>query len=162
MAVMEWTEKLQLGLGPMDETHEEFVEDCNRLAAAPSSEVLLAELDVFIEHTIAHFDQENHWMELVGFPGCHKAEHDRVLAVCKDVRKRLVNGDVALTRQLIQELPLWFTNHVESMDAALAAYLASIDFDPATGEIRNPPSAEEAEGACCTPPAQPAASPEAA
>ena len=62
MAVMEWTEKLQLGLGPMDETHEEFVEDCNRLAAAPSSEALLAELDVFIEHTIAHFDQENHWM----------------------------------------------------------------------------------------------------
>ena len=29
MAAMEWTDKLALGLGPMDQTHQEFVEAYN-------------------------------------------------------------------------------------------------------------------------------------
>jgi hypothetical protein len=63
-------------------------------------------------------------------------------------------GDVALGRQLIQELPLWFDNHVATMDAALASYIQSIDYDTETGEIRNPPKEDGEEGgSCCTPPA---------
>jgi hemerythrin-like metal-binding protein len=153
MAAMEWTDKLALGLGPMDQTHQEFVEAYNRLLGV-SGEDLLVAMDAFIAHSVEHFEQENRWMEKVGFPGCHKAEHDRVLAVCLDVRKRMERGDSALGRQLIQELPIWFDNHVASMDAALAAYLDSIGFDTTTGEVRNPPNEDCADGssACCTPP----------
>ena len=98
-------------------------------------------------------------MELIGFPACHKAEHDRVLAVCRDVRKRMERGDEALGRQLIRELPVWFDNHVATMDAALSSYIATIGFDTETGEIRNPPQAdcEDGSSSCCTPPVQPAA-----
>lgn len=154
MAAMEWTDKLALGLGPMDQTHQEFVESYNAMLGI-SGEALLTAMDAFIAHSVEHFDQENRWMEAVGFPGCHKAEHDRVLAVCRDVRIRVERGDAALGRQLIQELPLWFDNHVASMDAALAAYLESIGYDTDTGEIRNPPKDDCADGssACCTPPA---------
>jgi len=152
---MEWTDKLALGLGPMDDTHLEFVDAYNRLVAA-SGEAQLIEMDAFIAHTVEHFDQENRWMELIGFPGCHKAEHDRVLAVCRDVRKRMERGDAALGRQLLQELPIWFDNHVATMDSALAAYIDSIGFDTQTGEIRKPPQedCEDGSAACCTPPAQ--------
>jgi hemerythrin len=154
MAAMEWTDKLALGLGPMDQTHQEFVDAYNRLLGV-SGEDLLAAMDAFIAHSVEHFDQENRWMEKVGFPGCHKAEHDRVLAVCLDVRKRMERGDAALGRQLIQELPVWFDNHVASMDAALAGYLDSIGFDTVTGEVHNPPQEDSGDGssACCTPPA---------
>lgn len=155
MAAMEWTDKLALGLAPMDDTHVEFVDAYNRLLDS-SGEALLVDMDAFIAHTVAHFDQENRWMELIGFPACHKAEHDRVLAVCRDVRKRMERGDAALGRQLIQELPIWFDNHVLTMDAALSAYIEQIDFDTVTGEIRNPPKpdCEEGMSACCTPPQQ--------
>lgn len=155
MAAMEWTDKLALGLGPMDDTHQEFVDAYNRLLAA-SGEAQLIEMDAFIAHTVEHFDQENRWMELIGFPGCHKAEHDRVLAVCRDVRKRMERGDAALGRQLLQELPIWFDNHVATMDSALAAYIDSIGFDTQTGEIRKPPQegCEDGSSACCTPPTQ--------
>lgn len=155
MAAMEWTDKLALGLGPMDDTHQEFVDAYNRLVAA-SGEAQLIEMDAFIEHTVEHFDQENRWMELIGFPGCHKAEHDRVLAVCRDVRKRMERGDAALGRQLLQELPIWFDNHVATMDSALAAYIDSIGFDTQTGEISKPPQEGCADGssACCTPPVE--------
>lgn len=161
MAAMEWTDKLVLGLEPMDRTHVEFVDAYNRLLNV-SGAALLDEMDAFIAHSVEHFDQENRWMEKIGFPGCHKAEHDRVLAVCRDVRKRMERGDDALGRQLIQELPLWFDNHVATMDAALSAYIESIGFDTVTGEVRNPPVVEsEGEAsACCTPPAASASSAE--
>ena len=153
MAAMEMTEKLTLGLGPMDQTHVEFVDAYNRLLNVTGAE-LLATMDDFIAHNVEHFDQENRWMAQIGFPNYHKTEHDRVLAVCRDVRKRMERGDVALGRQLIQELPLWFDNHVATMDAALASYIQSIDYDTETGEIRNPPKEDGEEGgSCCTPPA---------
>jgi hemerythrin-like metal-binding protein len=153
MAAMEWTEKLTLGLGPMDQTHVEFVDAYNRLLSLSARNCW--QRWMISSHTVEHFDQENRWMELIGFPGCHKAEHDRVLAVCRDVRKRMERGDTALGRQLIQELPVWFDNHVATMDAALASYIQSIGFDTETGEIRNPPKEDCGDGssACCTPPA---------
>ena len=80
-----WNDDYLLGYDPMDDTHREFVDHYNRLLQV-TGEALLAELDAFIAHTVDHFDQENRWMEQVDFPACHKAEHDRVLAVVADVR----------------------------------------------------------------------------
>ena len=141
MHTLEWKSDLQLGLAPMDATHEEFVVLYNALAQAAPDD-LAARFDAFVAHTEAHFEQENRWMEAVGFPGCHRAEHDRVLAVVRDVRKRLDQGDLFLARRLIEELPAWFDNHVSGMDAALAFHLDSIGFDVASGTLR-------AEGASC-------------
>ena len=39
MAAMEWTEKLTLGLGPMDQTHVEFVDAYNRLLSLSGAEL---------------------------------------------------------------------------------------------------------------------------
>ncbi|CAL93583.1 bacteriohemerythrin [Azoarcus olearius] len=128
MQQMEWGEQLALGLGRMDTTHREFVELYNLLAAS-EAEDFINRLDAFIVHTEAHFDQENRWMEQVNFPGCHRAEHDRVLTVMRDVRERAARGDAFLGRRLVEELPPWFENHVNGMDAALAFHLQTIGFD---------------------------------
>lgn len=134
MPVMEWTEALELGLAPMDDTHREFVECYNALASAPP-DLFLDAYDRFIEHTVAHFEQENRWMEAVGFPGCHRAEHERVLEVVRDVRKHVESGDAFLGRRLVEELPGWFANHAGGMDAALAQYLNAVNFDFVTGTL---------------------------
>ncbi len=145
MPVMQWTEQLALGLGKMDSTHQEFVELYNLLATADADD-FLARLDAFIAHTVDHFDMENGWMEQVNFPGCHRAEHDRVLAVMRDVRARVENGDAFLGRRLVEELPVWFENHVGGMDAALAFHLESIGFDVEHGR-------PQAASGCATKPA---------
>ena len=137
MNQMEWNEKLQLGLAPMDATHQEFVACYNALAAAGEAD-FLARFDEFMAHSVVHFDQENDWMAAVNFPGCHKAEHDRVLAVMTDIRKRVELGDMALGRRLVEELPPWFENHATGMDAALAFHLETIGFDTGTGVIGKP------------------------
>ncbi|MDR2925546.1 MAG: hemerythrin domain-containing protein [Azoarcus sp.] len=127
---MEWSERYALGIARMDETHREFVDFCNELsAAAPESETFLGRLDAFIAHTVAHFDQENRWMEAVNFPPCHREEHDRVLAVAREVRQRVEKGDLFLGRRLLEELVPWFDNHLDTMDSALAFYLKEIGFD---------------------------------
>lgn len=65
-----------------------------------------------------------------------------------DIRGRAERGDLFLARRLIEELPAWFENHVNGMDAALAFHLASIGFDVERGCLR--PLAEgEQRGAGC-------------
>lgn len=129
-----WTESLVSGLGAMDETHQGFVASYNALASA-SPEDFLARFDELIAHTRDHFDQENRWMDAVNFPGCHRSEHDRVMAVVADVRKRVAQGDIFLGKRLVEELPAWFESHVSGMDAALVFHLESIGFDIATGTL---------------------------
>ena len=128
MPSLSWSADLDNNLAPMDETHREFVE-CYNAAATAAPEDFPAALDALIEHAKSHFDLENGWMEAVDFPGCHRAEHDRVLAVMADIRKRVERGDHFLGRRLMEELPAWFVNHVNGMDAALAFHLATIGFD---------------------------------
>lgn len=155
MSELNWSDALVLGVARMDETHREFVDLYNALAGAPADTRLEA-FDRFIEHTVEHFEQENRWMEKVGFPGCHKAEHDRVLAVMREVRSRVADGDVFLGKRLIDELPGWFTHHAGSMDAALAFHLEQVGFD-----FERECATREANqaGACspagCAPPAEP-------
>jgi hemerythrin len=143
MNPVEWSESLANGLPPMDKTHQEFIEHYNRLVQALQAgevDALMDHLDVFIAHTVAHFDQENRWMEAVQFPGCHKAEHDRVLSVVRDVRDNLRVGDLFLARRLIEELFPWFQNHANTMDAALAFYLGQVGYDVETGQFMAKPS----------------------
>ena len=145
MPRMEWTESLVLGMAPMDLTHQEFVQVYNELASAGIEDFLPC-LDAFIAHCEAHFEQENRWMAAVNFPGCHKGEHDRALAVMHDVRKRAAAGDLFFGKRLVEELPAWFENHAGGMDAALAFHLESIGFDPLTGFIKGAPEGDCGDG----------------
>jgi len=134
---IEWNDRYVLGIARMDETHREFIEFCNVLTAAgPESENFLELFDAFIEHTTAHFDQENRWMEAVNFPiACHREEHDRVLSVAKEVRECVKKGDHFLGRRLIEELLPWFDDHASTMDTMLAFYLKKAGFDNETGTL---------------------------
>ena len=99
-----WQDKWTLNHPKMDETHHEFIAEINHMLAVPDSEMLAA-VDRFIEHTVAHFEQERVWMESTNFPpkGCHIGEHDRVLAIVKQVRQMVEGGDYAIGRRLAEE-----------------------------------------------------------
>ncbi len=122
MAAFELTPELVLGHAEMDATHEDFAAAVNAMCMAADAE-LASTLDALIDHCVAHFEQENAWAESIGFPGCHRNEHERVLGVMRAVRSELDKGDFGLGRRLAEELPVWFRHHAASMDAALAAML---------------------------------------
>ena len=149
MPSLQWSEALANGLARMDDTHREFVDLYNDVAKA-NAEDFLAAYDAFVAHTEAHFAQENRWMEAVDFPGCHRAEHERVLVVLHDIRKRVVSGDLFFAKRLVEELPAWFDNHVNGMDAALAFHLNSVGYDVDLGAFGPNQNAVTAKPAVCS------------
>ena len=131
MSVMEWSESLVLGQGLMDETHREFIELLNRVAAAPDQE-MLAVLDEFIRHTEAHFAQEQLWMEQMTYPPltCHVREHDGVLETAREVRRRVAAGETRFGQVLARAVAEWFSDHAASMDNVLAMYMKEMGYEP--------------------------------
>lgn len=128
---MEWKANYELGHPVMDDTHREYADLVTALATA-SKETELEQMDHLIEHTVAHFDQENHWMEESGFPPihCHEGEHNRVLASLKDIRAAIANGAVGTGRVAAGELEAWFASHAATMDAALAWHMRNVGYVP--------------------------------
>jgi len=131
MPLMEWSEELVLDQPAMDGTHREFVELLNRLGAAGEGD-LLARLDEFIAHTEAHFGQEEAWMEAMQFPplGCHRIEHEGVLEIMREVRKRIAGGETHFGEVLARAVAEWFPLHAGSMDVVLALYMQQTGFEP--------------------------------
>ena len=144
-----WSEALELGLPFMDDTHQEFVDLLARCEAAEDA-VLPAVWQELVDHTAEHFGREDDWMRSTGFASgnCHAVQHKVVLQVLREGAARAGQGDLAPVRQMIKELAIWFPQHAQSMDAALALHLRGVGFDPATGEVRMPQAlpAEEIHG----------------
>jgi hemerythrin-like metal-binding protein len=114
----------------MDGTHREFVELLNRLGAAAEGD-LLARLNEFIAHTEAHFGQEEAWMEAMQFPplACHRTEHEGVLEIMREVRKRIAGGEPRYGQVLAKAIAEWFPLHAQSMDTVLALFIRQAGFD---------------------------------
>ncbi|MFZ6675520.1 hemerythrin domain-containing protein [Undibacterium sp. Xuan67W] len=122
-----WSDRLKLQYEPMDETHQEFVMLCAALSE-DNPDTFIARLDALIAHSVEHFEQENQWMTSNAFPpaGCHMTEHDAVLQVMREVRRRIVEaGEMDLAARLAEELPLWFEHHVDTMDNMLARFMTT-------------------------------------
>jgi len=136
-----WSEALELGLEFMDGTHREFVELLARCEAA-GDDALPALWDELVAHTDDHFSREDAWMQGTGFASgnCHTVQHGVVLQVLREGAARAAEGDLAPVRQMIQELAIWFPQHAQSMDAALALHLRGVGYDPESGEVRQPQS----------------------
>lgn len=126
-----WSESFVLGCDAMDATHREFVDVVDRLLAAADDE-LVARIDELVAHTERHFAQENAWMAETAFPPihCHTDEHEKVLDVMREVRRRLAGGDLGVARTLARELEPWFANHAATMDTALASHMRHVGFTP--------------------------------
>ena len=157
MPSLPWSEALELGLAFMDDTHREFVE-LLACAEAASDADLPALWQVLIDHTAEHFGREDAWMHATGFStgNCHSTQHRVVLQVLREGAACAEQGDLAPVRQMIRELALWFPQHAQGMDAALALHLRSVGYDAASGEVLQPEALPVAEihgcsGSCSTP-----------
>lgn len=136
MPALEWSDTLVLGLPQMDGTHQEFVELLNDVETADDAMLLRAWLRL-VEHTEAHFSREDDWMVHTRFSAsnCHTTQHKVVLQVMQHGAVQCQAGDLAMVRQMAKELAVWFPQHAQSMDAALATHLQRVGYDTVTGII---------------------------
>lgn len=125
----------------MDDTHREFVELLARAESADDSR-LLQHWQALIEHTDDHFGREDQWMQNTGFSSsnCHGMQHKVVLQVMREGATHGQAGELSVVRRMAHELGLWFPQHAQSMDAALALHLRGVGFDPVSGVVHMPQS----------------------
>jgi hemerythrin-like metal-binding protein len=139
MPNLQWSEALVLGLPMMDDTHREFVE---LLAQAENAadDALPGHWRALVEHTDEHFSREDRWMLDTRFSSsnCHTVQHKVVLQVMREGLLLAQAGDFPSLRHMARELALWFPQHAQTMDAALALHLRGIGYDPVTGVVSMP------------------------
>jgi hemerythrin-like metal-binding protein len=81
--------RFRLGVEAMDAVHSAFIALTNALADADQADFLTL-FKQLIEHTQAHFDQEEQWMTETRFPALqeHRGDHRRVLADLRAIGQR--------------------------------------------------------------------------
>ena len=102
---------------------------------------LLKHFEALIDHTDDHFGREDRWMRDTQFASsnCHSLQHNVVLQVMREGLKRgREQNDLDLVRQMAKELGIWFPQHAQSMDAALALLLRRVGYDEKTGTVLAP------------------------
>ena len=139
MAHLQWSDALSLALPIMDDTHREFVHLLELAQQDPDAR-LSGAWQQLIDHTDAHFAQEDRWMFATRFAAakCHVMQHKVVLQVMREGAVQAAAGDLASVRVMASELAQWFSAHAQSMDAALALQLRRVGYDPLTGEVQCP------------------------
>ena len=139
MPTLQWSDTLALGLPEMDATHHEFVALLAQVVNA-TDDTLLPLWRELVTHTDEHFAREDRWMQTTGFASsnCHSSQHQVVLQVMREGDKRGSAGELAVVRQMADELGTWFPMHAQAMDAALALHLRNVGFDPVTGQVALP------------------------
>ena len=139
LATVHWSEALSLDLDFMDDTHREFIDLLAAIETAEDEQVI-DRFAAMVDHTDGHFGAEDRWMQDTHFSSgnCHAMQHNVILQVLREGLKRGQAGDLTLLRDLARELGVWFTQHAQSMDAALALHLRGVGYDPVSGRVLHP------------------------
>ena len=148
--MLDWTAELSVGDARMDDTHEEFVSMLNQLLATPPNEQLPL-YRRFIEHTVAHFSQEERWMLATGFAAdnCHAGHHATILETMNAVLEQSEKGDAGIIKRMALALVEWFPQHTASMDAGLAQHLKNVGFNSSTETLADPSAVRTASMSGC-------------
>jgi hemerythrin-like metal-binding protein len=120
----------ELNIPEVDEQHQRLFALANRMYDAYKTlkgdavlDDLLAEL---AEYTATHFETEERYMQESGYPGLdeHRREHERLAQVVAELRRKLRSGETRMSREVMQLLKDWLTEHILEMDLRFGEYYA--------------------------------------
>lgn len=125
----------EVALEFMNAVHYEELELVNKLLGLLSESSdnidISLQMQVWVDHTDAHFAREEKVMQEYHFPPfpVHKMEHDTVLQQLKDVQSQwLASFDKAQLENYIKNTwGPWLQGHIGSMDMVTAQYLSQFD-----------------------------------
>jgi hemerythrin len=132
MALMEWNDKLSVGVEMMDGDHKKLVSMVNELhdavREARGKEVLGKVLDGLIDYTKTHFAREEVEMKKFGYPKApdHFKEHAALAKQVLEVQAKYKAGNTAvLSMEVMAFLRDWLLKHIQGSDKALGAFLSA-------------------------------------
>lgn len=130
MKRLEWTNKLSLGVPHIDKQHQRLVQLSNNLVAAiqtgMAEDILEALFKELREYTMFHFQDEELYMNQVGFPelDTHTKTHENLKKQVKDYQNELMaNRDVSPS-EVLKFLKGWLVDHIIYEDLRIGRYAA--------------------------------------
>lgn len=125
MPLMEWSEKLSVGVSQFDEEHKKLVGMVNELfdavQAGRGKEKLGPILAGLINYTKTHFANEERYMAEHKFAGlkAHKEEHDKLTKQVVEIQAKFEGGAAAaLSVEVLNFLKNWLIKHILGTDKA--------------------------------------------
>lgn len=124
----DWNDRLQLGVGAMDDEHKILIAKINDLIEALESQYvkkdktkLLRAFDAMAEYTIEHFRDEEKFMQSFEYPQfeSHKKIHEKLLNQVGEYR-HLIANDQLDDMILINFLRNWLVSHIMGVDMQYA------------------------------------------
>ena len=128
MAIAIWSSRLETGIGLVDSQHKVLFEAVNRLAASFGAGTTAGQvkesLDFLAQHTIEHFQTEEHFMREMEYPGLavHAAEHTRLVDKVQLLQARLTEGKL-VTMDVTSFVADWLKHHIHGADMAYVRFM---------------------------------------
>jgi len=122
MALITWNNDLSVNINEFDEEHKKLISMINDLHSAMGSgkgkETIGSVLSRLVDYTKTHFAAEEKLMLKHRYPGyvSHKALHDDLTKQVVDLQKKLQEGKVLVTVQVMNFLRDWLSNHIQNTD----------------------------------------------
>lgn len=132
-----WDDAFNTGVEVIDHQHRRLVQLINALYGAKvnrDAEGVADVMEQLVEYTVGHFAYEEHLLEQHDLAGLedHKAGHDRFRDRLQQFRERMLAGE-DIADELLGELKLWLTRHIQSDDFA---YVKTLPADAGGGKLR--------------------------
>ncbi len=130
MPLMQWTDKLSVGVQVLDDDHKRLVAMLNELYDAMQGghgkEALGKILDGLVQYTKVHFAREEKLFAQTGYAaaGPHHQEHADLTRQVMDVQQKYASGATAvLSLDVMQFLRNWLIKHIQGSDQKYRPHL---------------------------------------
>jgi len=132
MPLMEWNQKMAVGVALLDLDHQKLVKMINDLYDAMkeghSKESLGKILDSLVDYTKVHFAHEERFFAQTHYAdlAAHKKEHDDLTRQVLEVQAKYRSGATGtLSLEVMNFLKNWLVNHIQGSDKKYGPHLNS-------------------------------------
>ena len=130
MPLLEWNDKMSVGVREIDAEHKNLVSMLNNLydgmQSGKAQEALAKVLDELISYTASHFAHEERLFAQTGYPAAdgHIAEHRALTKQALEVQSKYKAGaTAALSMEVLNFLRNWLVNHIQGSDRKYGPHL---------------------------------------
>lgn len=130
MPLMEWNDKLSVGVAQFDTEHKKLVAMVNELFDAVQGgrgkDALGSILDGLIAYTKTHFANEERYMQQHGYAdfATHKAEHEALAKQVVGVQRKYHSGATpTLSMEVMNFLKNWLIKHIQGTDKKYTPFM---------------------------------------
>ena len=129
MPFLNWDDSLDTGVTRMNDEHKVLIDLMNHLydlnEVGSAKPTLQKAIQSLVDYTVKHFEDEENYMESIGFSGLktHKIIHKQLLDKVTDFQRRFSDGhDTILGNEFFDFLRNWLIAHIKGIDIKYSDY----------------------------------------